>query len=120
MIQPHTDFEPARYCQLCGIPLAYWKTRGKVEHEVRPTHRADCPYYWHYEGEPTIVLRLNPYQAANLLWALREIESSGRHNELYTGDWNGEVVPQLEAKMRQAGGEFVTRQPNGANTGWEV
>lgn len=80
-------------------------------------HHESCPYYWHGDREPTVVVRLNEYQAANLLrllkdaWASR-IQVEGEGFLPYHGDWCGEIPLQLEAKMRAAGGGFVTTTAN--------
>lgn len=60
-----------------------------------------------------ITLKLNDYSAANLRWVLAEIANDSRYNDLNTGDWNLEVLFDLEFLMEEAGSEFVDYQPNG-------
>lgn len=68
-------------------------------------HHRECPYRWHGPGEPTVVIRLNAYQAGNLLWALKQGWNS-KIPQLNNGDWVGEIPQQLEAKMRAAGSQW--------------
>ena len=80
-------------------------------------HLEDCPQYWHRGYEGVIALRLNAYQAANILAALM-VEYPYREGQDYapfrnSGDWVGEVHQQLVAKMKVGGKEFMEYIPNG-------
>ena len=60
-----------------------------------------------------ITLKLDDYSAANLRWVLAEIGNDRRYNDLNTGDWNLEVLFDLEFLMQEAGSEFADYRPNG-------
>lgn len=69
----------------------------------------------------TISLKLNPYQAANLLWWLKRCWYWGpsQPKVFNSGDWVGEIPQILEKTMREAGGLFVTYQTNGSRDPFE-
>lgn len=91
-------------CPYCGG--ADYTSFGSMHHET-------CPHYWHPRHEETVVLRLNAYQAVNLLRALT-LMWDGELHPPNSGDWCGEIPQQLEAKMRAAGGDFVAMETNDA------
>lgn len=90
-------------CELCGAPDSRY---GEIHHNT-------CPRHWHGRHTPVILLRLNAYQASNLLVLLKKIVN-GTIPNANTGDWNGEIPYQLQVLMEQAGGAFKTHT---ANTG---
>lgn len=64
-----------------------------------------------------IFLKLDPYQAANLRWLLRlagnnrlEDKDTGIH--CHTGDWNWELIYNLEEEMVKGGERFMDYKPN--------
>ena len=113
------------FCKNCGIrmdAITVTIPEGHV-YEQQPHHAQGCPSRWHEDHEQTGIVRLNEYQAANLLWLLREAvkpEEFGGPNYLNTGDWNYEIIHQLEETMRLKGGDFLTFKPNAQQEDWEV
>lgn len=71
--------------------------------------------------QKTITIELDSYEAANLLYSLWRVWQNKEAQELNTGDWVGTVPQTLAISMREAGGEFLTYEPNGFPTDedWE-
>lgn len=72
-------------------------------------HTANCPFYWHHPTEDVVLLRLNEYQAANLLRLLNLVWT----NQITVpnpGDWYGEIPMQLAARMIERG--WLTSRAN--------
>jgi hypothetical protein len=63
-------------------------------------------------AEDVVWLPLNAYQAANLRWLLHEALKADPATNLNTGDWNGEVLYELEEQMQRARGDFLTHESN--------
>lgn len=67
-----------------------------------------------------VLLPLNPYQAANLLWFMKRVWLGNGNNPIHcpnSGDWYGEIPQILENAMKDAGGDFLTQYANGGGYG---
>lgn len=85
----NTKLTPCLYC-------------GGGRGETVSQHFSECPLRWHHESVECVTLRLNAYQAANLLKFLK-LACANKVACPNSGDWLWEVPYQLEAMMKKKG-----------------
>lgn len=93
------------------IPCLFCGGGKSQDSHIGDIHTDECPLRWHHEYEECITLRLNKYQAANLLRTLQLIWE-GKIQVPNGGDWYGEIPNQLGAKMNKAGWENCIANDN--------
>lgn len=92
-------------CKHCGIIL---KIAARNINALE--HALDCPIYWHDASEAIVTLRLNKYEAANLLCALEHVLENP--NNFPSCSFIHNVRYQLQTRMCTAGKEFTEHKPS--------
>lgn len=110
-----------KFCENCGIrmdAISIQISELEDPYTMQPHHAQGCPARWHSEYTPVVHIRLDDYEAINLLWLLRKAYTD--IPEIMTGDWNGTVMYQLEEAIHMMGGTFLTHTPNNDWEDWEL